>query len=71
MIRHATPTLPRHLPASLGPLVGYLDALDRRASVGRLHELLTECTATLDELSDYLIFDEHRYRRNLICEGKW
>lgn len=57
--------------AKLAPLLSYLDTLsDQRADVQRLAACLEQLgDLTLDDLSAHAIFDEHEYRRNLICEG--
>jgi cysteine dioxygenase len=58
-------------PRKLLRLIGYLDGLSERASIGRLRELLAEAEVTLDDLRDFVVFDHEHYRRNLVALGPW
>lgn len=62
---------PRPVPPRLQPLVDYLDSLDRRASLGRLGELLRASQATLDDVKDFVRFEPTNYQRNLVAIGPW
>ena len=55
----------------LAPLLSYLGSLtDQRAEVQRLAEVLGQLEGvSADDLRDYVVFDEHDYRRNLVIEG--
>ncbi|MFI4861260.1 MAG: cysteine dioxygenase [Phycisphaerales bacterium JB063] len=59
------------LTHKLTPLLSYLDSLaDQRADAQRLAQALGELDGlTLDDLKEYVVFDEHDYRRNLVVEG--
>ena len=59
------------LPIELRELVDYLEGIEERADIGRLNELLSENTATLDSLGCYVEFGDKTYRRNLISQGSW
>ncbi len=58
-------------PQKLQPLIRYLDSLKHRASIERVRELLAETNVTLEDLSEFVEFDEEHYRRNLVCMGEW
>ena len=62
---------PSTIPDVLHPLVAYLDSLTERATIGKLHQLLTQSSVTLSDVSPYAIFSELGYARNLVCEGPW
>jgi cysteine dioxygenase len=59
------------IPASLVPLVGYLDGLKGRPPLDELAARVAATKVTLEDVKDYLIFDPHHYRRNLVAEGSW
>jgi cysteine dioxygenase len=61
----------RPLPPKLAPLVAYLDALNERASIARLQELLTTSQATAEDLRDFIRFEPGHYQRNLVALGPW
>ena len=58
-------------PQKLQPLIRYLDALQGRASIERLRELLAQTNVTLEDLREFVQFDDEHYRRNLVCMGEW
>ncbi len=59
------------LPASLQPLVEYLDGLEARASIERTRALLERGGVTLDDVREWIVFGEANYRRNLVTLGRW
>lgn len=67
--------MPAHVtlpPAALRPLLDYLLALsDRRADLGVLQRLLAESRVTLDDVRDFLHFENDCYCRNLVAESPW
>lgn len=59
-------------PAVLAPLLDYLHGLKaERADLATLQRLLTESRVTLEDLRDYLHFEESCYCRNLVAESPW
>jgi cysteine dioxygenase len=58
-------------PPKLQPLIEYLESLTARASIARLKELLTESDLTLEDVRDFVVFDDEHYRRNLVSIGPW
>jgi cysteine dioxygenase len=58
-------------PASLQPVVRYLDGLKDRAPLAELNELLKNCPVTLADLRDCAQFDAKHYRRNVVASGEW
>lgn len=60
-----------HVPAPLREMHAYLESLESRASVPKLKELLDGLDLTREDVSDFVVFDEGRYRRNLVAEGRW
>lgn len=63
--------MPTTIPHSLQPLIEYLDGLSERASVEKLHELLSATEVSLGDLKPWLRFGTDNYRRNLIAGGQW
>lgn len=59
------------IPHKLLPLVSYLDTLTERASLARLETLLSNCAATLDDVREFVRFDQSHYTRNLVAKGTW
>ena len=66
-----TSTSVNRIPDCLGDLVKYLQGLTERASIERLHQLLTELNVGLQDLQPFMSFGPQTYRRNLICENEW
>ncbi len=62
-----TPTF----PACLRPLVDYLNDLERRASIERVQQLLEATNLTLEDVREFVDFDQANYRRNLVTMGPW
>ena len=58
-------------PHVLRPLIEYLDGLHERASLERLKSLLAETRVTLEDLREFVVFDDEHYRRNLVSIGPW
>ncbi len=59
-------------PAVLAPLLSYLHGLKtERADLEMLQRLLTESRVTLDDLREYLHFEDSCYCRNLVAESPW
>ena len=56
---------------ALDQLVGHLDALTERATIGQLQRWLSDSAVTLDDVAEYAQFSELGYARNLVCEGPW
>jgi cysteine dioxygenase len=59
------------IPNELRELVDYLEGIDERADLERLHQLLSSNTVSLDSLSEFVEFGDKTYRRNLISQGRW
>ena len=59
------------IPASLLPVVRYLDGLTERAPLPELDALLKDCPVTLADVQDCAQFDPKHYRRNLVASGEW
>ena len=59
------------LPASLQPLVEYLDGLEERASIDRTRALLERGGVSLDDVGEWVAFGASNYRRNLVTLGRW
>ena len=59
------------IPASLEPLVHFLNGLESRVPMEQLREHLCDLNVSLDDLEPFLHFGDTCYRRNLICQGEW
>ena len=59
------------VPKSLEPLVNFLNQADSRVPIEGLQKHLSELNVTLDDLTQYLHFNDCSYSRNLICENTW
>jgi len=59
------------LSRKLQELVDYLDSLTARASVEELDRRLRTLNIAVDDVRDYVQFNEANYRRNLIRGGEW
>jgi len=59
------------VPQCLEKLVGFLEGLNERASMGELNDLLGELDVCDQRLVDFVHFEKCTYRRNLISEGPW
>jgi len=59
------------VPAVLGSLVCYLDALTGRAPLEELSAHLRDSRVTLADVRDFLRFDPRYYCRNLVASGPW
>jgi cysteine dioxygenase len=57
------------VPGALAPLIGYLNALDGRATLADLASRLQALPVTVADLHDYVRFDPHRYVRTLVADG--
>ncbi len=65
-------TLLRPAPAALAPLLSYLHGLtDRRADLEVLQRLLTESAVSVDDVAEFLHFEDRCYCRNLLAESPW
>ena len=58
-------------PRKLRRLIAQLDLLSARAPLERLRALLEEADVTLDDVRDFVVFDDEHYRRNLVALGPW
>ena len=61
----------KSIPIELRELIDYLEGINERADLDRLRQLLSENTATLESLKDFVEFGDTTYRRNLIAQGPW
>lgn len=59
------------LPSALVPIVRYLDSLAARAPLDELRRKLQETPITIDDVREFLHFEDGNYCRNLIAEGPW
>jgi cysteine dioxygenase len=55
----------------LAPLVKYLNGLTARAPLGALEERLRALEITVEDVAEYVRFNEDHYLRNLVCSGEW
>ena len=55
----------------LAPLLDYLDALTERAPVTELAARLKALDITLDDVAEFIRFDDAQYQRNLVSEARW
>lgn len=59
------------IPACLAPLVEYLNGLEARASIERVQQLLDDTNLKLEDVREFVDFEETNYRRNLVTTGPW
>lgn len=55
----------------LSKLLMYLDGLSGRAPLRELERQLSQLDLTVEDVSDYIRFNEVNYRRNLVHGGEW
>lgn len=59
-------------PAALAPLLSYLHGLtDQRADLAQLQQLLTASQLSLEDVREFLRFEDDCYSRNLVAESPW
>jgi cysteine dioxygenase len=56
---------------SLNDLFFFLDHLNGRAPLERLTSLLRDLDVDCEELTEYVLFSDRTYRRNLVRGGEW
>lgn len=59
------------VPPKLQSLATCLDALNARAPIERLRELLAASNVTLADVRDFVRFAPGHYQRNLVAQGPW
>ncbi len=61
----------RTISQKLRTLVDYLDGLTERATIDGLDAQLRAANVSIDDVAAFVRFNDHRYLRNLVCEGPW
>ncbi len=59
------------VPECLSELIGFLEGLQGRVPLDKLHRLLKGLDVCHEQLQEFTRFSDCTYRRNLICEGEW
>ena len=60
----------RSIPASLVPLVEYLDGLKERATIATLLDLLGNSQVTMADIEPFVCFKDDTYQRVLVSSGE-